>query len=134
MGRHAIGSGHGLAAVLLAGALLVTAVAFAAVMRQATLPDEASGMVLAVFPPGSDAEARFRAIARADGRLVRGTALPLGVVVDGEEAGFAGRLRAEGAGLVLAAGPFDLFTAGGCSFGLDPREATRRVGEGVLRY
>jgi hypothetical protein len=129
-----LGSGHGLAAALLAGAIAVTGLVFVLVMRQAALPAEASGTVLALFPPGIGAEARFAAIARADGRLVRGTALPNAVIVDGETPGFAGRLEAEGAWRVLAAGPFDLFAAGGCSFGLDPREATRRVGEGVLRY
>jgi len=67
------------------------------VMRQAALPPEASGPMLAVFEPGTSQEEAFAAITRANARPVRETALAFIWVVTRDEPGLAGALEAEGA-------------------------------------
>jgi hypothetical protein len=117
------------AALLLLGILGVWLVAMALVVRAAQLPGDAGGRMLAVFPPGHDHRAILLATARADGVLVRPTWLGLAWEVHGDP-GLAGRLREEGAVLVLEPVAFTLITTGGCSFDLMPALAARDIRTG----
>jgi hypothetical protein len=89
--------GHRLALTLFAGVLLVWLVAMAIIMRQAALPPEASGTMLAVFEPGRGQDEVFASLTRADARVVRPSGLGFIWVVSGEEPGLAGRLVEQGA-------------------------------------
>ncbi|RUQ74290.1 hypothetical protein EJ913_07015 [Azospirillum doebereinerae] len=108
------GAGHGLAAAFFAVVLAVWAAMMGVSLRQAALPEETAGLMLAVFHPGtSDAEA-FTAMVRAGGEPVRTTWLGFAYVARGLEPGFVGRLKAEGALAAfgeLPVGP----TLGGCA-------------------
>ncbi|MGI9464155.1 MAG: hypothetical protein ACR2OM_09455 [Aestuariivirgaceae bacterium] len=66
-------------------------------MRAAALPAEASGTVLAVFPPSAKSDEVFASLVRAGGKPLRETWLPFVWVVSSDQPGFAGRLKAEGA-------------------------------------
>jgi hypothetical protein len=89
--------GHRLALTLFVTVLAVWLAAMAIIMRQAALPPEASGTMLAVFEPGSDEDAIFASLTRANARIVRPSGLGFIWVVSGEDAGLAGRLVQEGA-------------------------------------
>ncbi|MBP2299459.1 hypothetical protein [Azospirillum picis] len=105
---------HGLAAGLFAGVLLVWAALMGLSLQRAALPDSTGGLMLAVFRPGtSDADA-LAAMVRAGGEPVRSTWLGFAWVARGQEPGFVGRLKAEGALAAfgeLPVGP----TLGGCT-------------------
>ena len=66
-------------------------------MRQAALPPEASGTMLAVFEPGTPGDEIFASLTRADARSMRATGLRLHLGGGGREPGLAGRLAREGA-------------------------------------
>ncbi len=89
--------GHRLALGLFIGVLAIWLAVMAAVMRDAALPPEASGPMLAVFEPGTPDDAIFASITRAGARPVRPSAFGFIWIVAGDEAGLAGRLKAEGA-------------------------------------
>jgi hypothetical protein len=88
--------GHGLAIGLFAGVLAVWFMVMAIVMRQAALPAEAAGPMIAVFEPGISADEAFARLTRASATPVRATAVNFIWVVAGEE-GLAGRLAEQGA-------------------------------------
>ncbi|WGF86528.1 hypothetical protein [Marinivivus vitaminiproducens] len=117
------GSGHLVALAALAGILGLWAGVMAFVVRDAALPPEAHGTVLAVFPPGTGETAVMIALAQADARLVRQAGLGFAWLVQGDGPGLAGRLRQAGAW-----GVFDdialLPDMGGCAVVL-PRGAQR---------
>lgn len=108
---------HRLALLLAAGALLLWTGAMALVLRAAELPDDASGMLVAVFAPGTEAPAAFAAVLAAEGAPVRLTTPALGLLAYAETPGFAGRLRAQGAVLVLGDFPFGPVLAGCAGLG-----------------
>jgi len=88
---------HRLALAAALTVLIGWAAAMLWVLRDAALPDTASGTVLAVFQPRMDGEAILAAVVRAGGRPLR-PLWPGNVwVVNGAEAGFVRRLRARGA-------------------------------------
>ena len=89
--------GHRLALTLFVAVLAVWLAAMAIIMRQAALPPEASGTMLAVFEPGQPEDAIFASLTRANARVVRPSGLGFIWVVSSEEAGLAGRLVQEGA-------------------------------------
>ena len=107
------GSEHRLAVIFGLAVLLIWGLVMAVSLREAALEDQTSGMVLAVFPPGtSDVEA-FQAIAHAGGSPVRATWLGFAWVVEGREDGYVGRLK--DAGMLAAFGEVPLAPAiGGC--------------------
>lgn len=117
------GAGHGTALGILALILVVWGGVMAVVVRDSALPAEAYGTVLAVFPPGTSQPAVMSALAQSDARLVRQAGLGFAWLVQGDEAGLAGRLRAAGAW-----GVFDdivlLPDMGGCAVILPGRPAT----------
>jgi hypothetical protein len=90
-------SGHGLAAILAGAVFFVWLGLMAVSWRAAALPPQASGTVLAVFPPRHTEAAIFAAIVRAGGRPVRATWLDFAWIAHGDEPGFVAGLRAEGA-------------------------------------
>lgn len=101
MAARATGSslraGHWLAALLAVGVLVAWLGAMALAVRDAALPPEASGTVLAVFPSSLGERDALAAVTRAGGRPIRTTWIPGIWVVTDDEPGFAARLAAEGA-------------------------------------
>jgi hypothetical protein len=89
--------GHRLALTLFASVLVLWLAGMAVLMRQAALPPEASGPMLAVFEPGTPADEIFASLTRANARVVRQAGLGFIWVVAGDEPGLAGRLMREGA-------------------------------------
>jgi hypothetical protein len=90
-------AGHRLALGVFAGVIVLWLIIMAVLMRQAALPAEASGPLLAVFEPGTPPAEVFAAITKAGGNPVRETAFGFIWVVAGDEPGLAGRLEQEGA-------------------------------------
>lgn len=119
-----MGAPHRTALALLAAAIALWA---AALVFTLTRAEPLGSDVVAVFAPTVDGRAILAAVARADGRLVRGTWWPGAVVVHGEDAALADRLRGVGAWAVLPAAPLRFAMAGGCGFTAVP--AARAPGE-----
>ena len=92
--------------------LVIWLIVMAATMRQAALPPEASGPLLAVFEPGMSENEIFARIIAANGKPLRGTWLGFVWVVAGEEGGLAGRLESQGAIGTYAELPFNPSLAG----------------------
>lgn len=88
---------HRLAFGFLAGVLGLWLVVMAVVMRDAALPPEASGTLLAVFEPGTPQDEIFARLTRAEARPVRPTAFGFIWIVAGDTPGLAGRLKQQGA-------------------------------------
>lgn len=108
--------GHKFAAAFGGLVLLVWLVVMAATMRQAALPPEAGGPLLAVFEPGLSEDEMFARIIAANGKPLRGTWLSFVWVVAGEDAGLAGRLESQGAIGTYAELPFNPSLAGCFAF------------------
>ena len=89
--------GHRFAVSLFLAVLLVWIAVMAVLMRQASLPPEASGPMLAVFEPGTTPDDIFAKLTIAGARPIRETAFGFIWVVAGEEPGLAGRLAGQGA-------------------------------------
>ena len=89
--------GHRLALALAAGVLALWVVGMGISLRAAALKPEATGTMLAVFPPGMDADAAFTKLVNAGGTPVRRTWLGSVWVVTGDAPGLAGRLVEQGA-------------------------------------
>lgn len=88
---------HRLAVLFIVLALTGWAGTMLLVMRDAALPGDASGMVMAVFPPGMNGETILASVINAGGQPVR-SLWPGNVwVVNGEQPGFVRRLRQVGA-------------------------------------
>jgi hypothetical protein len=87
-----------------------------AVAHEARLEPAASGTVLALFEPGTDADVAFAAIISAGGRPVRSTWLPFVWVTAGDEQGFVGRLLEHGAVAAYGEMPFAPSLAGCLAF------------------
>ncbi|MGE0239850.1 MAG: hypothetical protein AB7S59_14120 [Parvibaculaceae bacterium] len=107
--------GHKFAAAFGGLVLVLWLIVMAVTMRQAALPPEAPGPLLAVFEPGLSQDEMFARIIAADGKPLRGTWLGFVWVVAGEEAGLAGRLEAHGASGAYAELPFNPTLAGCCA-------------------
>lgn len=88
---------HRLALTLFASVIITWLVIMAALMRASALPPEASGVMLAVFEPGTSSDAIFAALTRAEARPIRATAFGFIWVVAGDAPGLAGKLAATGA-------------------------------------
>ena len=88
---------HRLALTLFAGVIITWLVIMAALMRASALPPEATGVMLAVFEPGTSADEIFAKLTRAEARPIRETAFGFIWVEAGEAPGLAGKLAAVGA-------------------------------------
>jgi hypothetical protein len=108
--------GHKFAAVFGGLVLITWLIVMAVTMRQAALPPEAPGPLLAVFEPGMSENEMFARIIAADGKPLRGTWLGFVWVVAGEEKGLAGRLESQGAIGTYAELPFNPSLAGCFAF------------------
>ena len=89
--------GHRLALGFFAAVLVVWLIVMAVLMRQAALPEDASGTMLVVFEPSIESQDAFARIVSAGARPIRATAFDFIWVVDGDESGLAGRLKQQGA-------------------------------------
>ena len=89
--------GHRLAISLFLSVLAVWITVMSVLMRQASLPHEASGLMLAVFEPGTPPDDIFAKLTIAGARPIRETAFGFIWVVAGDESGLAGRLAGQGA-------------------------------------
>lgn len=89
--------GHKLAIVMFAAVLLATALAMAGTMLAGRASDEEAGTLLAVFPPSTRPNNVFGRIILAGGKPIRPTWVRGTWVVHGDDPGFAGRLKAQGA-------------------------------------
>jgi hypothetical protein len=89
--------GHRAALGILAAVLALWIVVMAVVMRDAALPPEASGTMLAVFEPGTPQDEIFAKLTRAGARPIRPSALGFIWIVAGDAPGLAGNLKREGA-------------------------------------
>ena len=85
--------GHRFALVAFFGVIAVWLIAMFAIMRDAALPADATGVMLVVFEPGIADDKAFAAITRANAKPIRKTAFGFIWVVEGN----AGKLQAEGA-------------------------------------
>lgn len=108
------GMGHGFALALFGVVVAVWLGAMAVSLKQAALPAETDGLVLAVFRPGTSDHEAFGAMVRAGGEPVRATWLGFAWVARGREPGFVGRLNAEGALGAFGEVPLGP-TLGGCA-------------------
>ena len=108
--------GHRFAVAFFGIVLVVWLVVMAVMMRQAALPPEAPGPLLAVFEPGMSEDEMFARIIAANGKPLRGTWLGFVWIVQGEEAGLAGRLEAQGAIGTYSELPFNASLAGCFAF------------------
>jgi hypothetical protein len=89
--------GHKLAVTLFAGTLLATGLAMAGVMYAGRATEAEAGTLLVVFPPSTRPNSVFGKIILAGGKPIRPTWVNGTWVVHGDEPGFAGRLKAQGA-------------------------------------
>ena len=89
--------GHRLAISLFFSVIVLWVAVMAILMRQASLPPDASGPMLAVFEPGTSPDDIFSRLTIAGARPVRETAFGFIWVVAGDEPGLAGRLAGQGA-------------------------------------
>ncbi|WP_341915735.1 hypothetical protein [Ferrovibrio terrae] len=117
-------AGHRLALGLLLGVTLVWLLLLGWTIRQAVLPPEASGRVIAVYPFGWDGTASLAAALGTEARLVRQTWLGNALELASDDPGFAARLRQNGAIAVFRAQPLTLFTLAGCT-GMPPQSFFR---------
>ncbi len=85
--------GHRFALAAFFGVITVWLVAMFAIMRDAALPADATGVMLVVFEPGTEEDKAFAAITRAQAKPIRKTAFGFIWVVEGS----AGKLKTEGA-------------------------------------
>lgn len=109
-----IAPGHGLALAFLAGLLVLWLGVFGWVLRDAALPDTATGTVLAVFPPDQPAHAIYTAILAAGGGVAQNTWFGNIWLVQSDEPGFVGRLQAAGAWAAFAPQSVQPVALGGC--------------------
>lgn len=108
--------GHRFALAFGAIVLVVWLVVMAVMMRQAALPPEAPGPLLAVFDPGMSQDEIFARIVTANGKPMRSAGFEFVWVVQGAESGLAGRLEAQGAIGTYAELPFSTSLAGCFAF------------------
>ncbi len=107
-------SAHGIALGLAAGVLAVWLALMSVGLRDAEVEPDATGTVLATFPVGANQDDVFAAIIHAGGRPMRRTWLGFAWVASGTDAGFAGRLKENGATGVYREMPLGP-SLGGCA-------------------
>lgn len=110
------GQRFGPALFLGGGFLIAWLMAMALALRALTLPPEATGTVVVVFPPGLNEQAAFAAIVAAGGSPVRTALGTFTWIAHGEEPGFVARLETEGALAAFADIPIGITLAGCLGF------------------
>ena len=91
------GPGHRFALAFFGGVIVAWLILMVVLVRNAALPAEAAGTMLAVFEPSISEAAAVNAIAAARGNVVKHSGLAFAWVVQSDEQGLAGRMRAQGA-------------------------------------
>ncbi len=91
------GPGHKFALAFFGGVIVAWLALMFVLVRKAALPPEANGIMLAVFEPSISEAAAVTAIAAAGGNVVKQSGLAFAWVVQSDEQGLAGRMRAKGA-------------------------------------
>jgi len=109
-----LGRWHLLATILFVAVVAVWAVLFLTAARDGAVGPGHSGMVTAVFGPGTTIRDVFLALEQAGGAIVAESWLPNIWVVHSGEPGFVDRLQAAGAWLVLDTSPFESLTVPTC--------------------
>ena len=89
--------GHRFALAFFSGVIVAWLVLMFALVRNAALPSEASGTMLAVFEPSITESDAVNAISAARGNVVKQSGFAFAWVVQSDEHGLAGRMRAQGA-------------------------------------
>jgi len=108
--------GHRFALAFGAIILVLWLVVMAVMMRQAALPPEAAGPLLAVFEPGTSQGDIFTRIVAANGKPMRSAGFDFVWLVQGAEPGLAGRLEVQGAIGTYGELPFNTSLAGCFAF------------------
>ena len=89
--------GHRFALAFFGVVIVAWLVLMVVLVRNAALPAEASGTMLAVFEPSISEPAAVSAITAAGGNVVKQSGLAFAWVVQSDEKGLAGRMRSQGA-------------------------------------
>ena len=89
--------GHKFALAFFASVIVAWLALMFVLVRNAALPAEASGTMLAVFEPSISEAAAVNAISAAGRNVVKQSGLAFAWVVQSDEPGLAGRMRAQGA-------------------------------------
>jgi hypothetical protein len=105
---------HRFALRLLGGILALWLIAMTLLLAAARLPPEASGIVIAVFPPRATAAEALAASAAAGAKLVSAAGFENVLVVADDAPGLAGRLQDQGALAVFRNLRFGGFSFAGC--------------------
>jgi len=90
-------SGHKFALSFFGAVLLAWVLVMFILIRNAALPPEATGTMLAVFDPKVSETEALAMIANAHAKIVKQSGLTFAWIVSAEEPGLAGRLKANGA-------------------------------------
>ena len=88
---------HKFALIFFSSVIVVWLIAMAFIMRQGALGPEATGIMMAVFEPGSPPDKVFASLINAGAKPIRQTSFGFIWVVTSDEPGLAGRLKANGA-------------------------------------
>jgi hypothetical protein len=105
---------HRFALKLFAGILGLWLIGMAALLKAASLPPEASGTVIALFPPATGSAEAIAASAAAGAKLVSTSGFENVLVVADEAPGLAGRLHQAGALAVFENMRFGRISFAGC--------------------
>ena len=89
--------GHKFFGGLFLGIIIVWLMVMMMLVRASALAPEATGTMLAVFEPKTTSDQAFAAIANSGGKPIRQSSFSFIWVVSGDEAGLAGKLKANGA-------------------------------------
>ena len=129
--RRLLSTPNRIAVGLLAVVLVFWLAVMALALGSARLPSQERGLVAAVFPPGWSTDRAFRAVAAADGMLIRRSLMTLIWVARSETPGFVGRLEQAGAWAVFR--PLDRidFLAGGCFYLTPPSRRGKSLDPGL---
>ena len=88
--------GHRLALGLFISVLIIWMAAMAVLMRLSALPPEASGLMLAVFEPGTPEDALFASLTRADAQRRQSSGYGMSGTATGGRQAVAGEVRRAG--------------------------------------
>jgi len=116
---------HWIAAGLVVATLVLWLGLMVPLIQLARLPDDRTGTVLVVFRPGTATADILSAIIAADASIVRTTWFSAGWVVNSDQPGLVGRLRAAGAWAAFEPIAGDIVAVSGCMGPLPPVDPAR---------
>jgi hypothetical protein len=89
--------GHRFFGTLFLGIIVLWLMVMLMLVRASALRPEETGTMLAVFEPKTTSDQAFAAITQAGGKPIRQTSLSFIWIVNGDQPGLAGKLKANGA-------------------------------------